>query len=72
MLAYRSCNWMKKMATSFSDVFLMAFQIKRIDQEFPYHSKNKRNEDLPITENEISATQGTGRPQGQEQRSVFL
>lgn len=60
-------NWMKKMTPSFGDVFLMAFQIKGIDQEFPYlrvkiTQKAKRKEDLPFTENEVSATQSAGRP----------
>lgn len=77
MDVYSWCNWMKRIAASFWDVFLMAFQIKGIDQEFPYlrvkiTEKAKRNKDLPITENEISATQGAGRLQGQEQRAVFL
>lgn len=68
---------MKKMAASLWDVFLMAFQIKGTDQEFPYlrvniTQKAKRNKDLPFTESEVSATQGAGILQGQEQRAVFL
>lgn len=48
-----------------------------IDQEFPYlrvkiTEKAKKNKDLPITVKEISATQGAGRLQGQEQSAVFL
>jgi len=53
----------------------MAFQMKGVDQEFPYlrikiTQKAKINKDL--TENEVSATQGTRRPQGREQRALFL